>query len=106
MSIRPNYYGGSDSVYEVFKVIDAWGLDFYRGNALKYIARAGKKVSRTGRRKAEIEDLRKAITYLEQSIEKLNLEIPKSQIEDEYVHEDKNRNNDTVFTLLGLRNDF
>lgn len=77
MNIRPNYYGGPDSTYEVFKVIDAWGLDFYRGNALKYIARAGKKVSRTGKKKSEIEDLKKAVTYLEQSIailEKLNSE--------------------------------
>jgi hypothetical protein len=39
-------------------VIDDWGLDFYRGNAVKYIARAGRKGS-------AVEDINKAIHYLE-----------------------------------------
>ena len=43
---RPNHYGGKDSTYEVFNVLEAWKLDkdFYLGNVLKYLARAGKKV--------------------------------------------------------------
>ena len=42
---RPKYYGGKDSTYEVFNVLEAWKLDkdFYLGNVVKYLARAGKK---------------------------------------------------------------
>lgn len=43
--------------YEVIDVIEAWGLDFRLANAVKYIARQGKKGS--GR-----EDLDKAIWYI------------------------------------------
>jgi hypothetical protein len=59
---HPPHYGG-DTVYEVIKVIEAWKLGFHLGNAVKYIARAGKKD------KAKvIEDLRKAIWYIERFI--------------------------------------
>jgi succinate dehydrogenase/fumarate reductase cytochrome b subunit len=59
---HPTHYGG-DTVYEVIKVIEAWKLGFHLGNAVKYIARAGKKD------KAKvIEDLRKAIWYIERFI--------------------------------------
>lgn len=51
--------------YEAIKVIDAWGLDFYLGNALKYISRAGLKD-----KDKEIEDLQKAIWYIQKFIEK------------------------------------
>ncbi len=45
--LRPEHYGGADSTYEVFKVLEAWNLDkdFYLGNVIKYVARAGKKNS-------------------------------------------------------------
>lgn len=59
--IRPNYY--KSGVLEAFDVIDAFELDFNLGNAFKYIARAGKKDSK-------VEDLRKAVTYLNREIEK------------------------------------
>lgn len=62
---HPNHYGGSDNPYEAIKVIEAWGLDFNLGNAVKYIARADKK----GKKR---EDLQKAVWYLERVIEKLN----------------------------------
>lgn len=45
-----------------FDVIDAWGLDFYEGSALKYLARHKKKNGR--------EDLEKAIHYIELTIER------------------------------------
>ena len=61
---HPAHYGG-DSVYETIKVIDAWRLDFCLGNAVKYISRAGKK----GPEK-RIEDLRKAIWYIQHEIER------------------------------------
>jgi hypothetical protein len=65
---RPSHYGGKDSVYEVFNVLEAWGLDkdFYLGNVIKYVARAGKK-SRT----TEKEDLQKALVYLQRRIDTL-----------------------------------
>lgn len=53
---RPAHYSRGRE-YEPIDVIDAWGLGFNTGNALKYIARAGRKGD------AE-EDLHKAIWYL------------------------------------------
>ena len=65
---RPNYYGGKDNQYEVFKVLEAWGLDkdFYLGNVVKYVARAGKKNTLK-----EKEDLQKALVYLQRRIDSL-----------------------------------
>lgn len=59
--IRPDYYKSGG--LEAFDVIDAFDLDFNLGNAFKYIARAGKKGDK-------VEDLRKAVTYLNREIEK------------------------------------
>jgi hypothetical protein len=63
---HPQHYGGENNVYEAIKVIDAWGLDndFYLGNAVKYLSRAGKKDD-------TVQDLKKAIWYIEKKIEKL-----------------------------------
>jgi hypothetical protein len=65
---RPDYYGGKDNTYEVFKVLDAWELDkdFYLGNVIKYVARAGKK-----NKFKEKEDLQKALVYLQRRIDSL-----------------------------------
>ena len=65
---RPDYYGGKDNPYEVFNVLEAWELDkdFYLGNVIKYVARAGKKNKST-----EKEDLQKALVYLQRRIESL-----------------------------------
>ena len=63
---HPSHYGGQDSVYEVIKVIDAWDLGFSLGNTVKYISRAGKKDP-----SKEIEDLKKAMFYLQHHIEQL-----------------------------------
>lgn len=38
---HPAHYGGAENVYEVIKVIEAWGLGFCLGNAVKYIERGG-----------------------------------------------------------------
>lgn len=48
--------------YEPRKVIADWGLNFNLGNAVKYLARAGRKGDK-------IEDLRKAIQYIEFEID-------------------------------------
>lgn len=63
---HPDHYGGADDPYEVIKVIRAWGLGFDLGNAVKYIARAGKKNP-----EKHIEDLEKAVFYLQDEIKHL-----------------------------------
>lgn len=67
---HPAHYGGADNPYEAIKVIDAWGLGFCLGNAVKYIARAGKKDDR-------LEDLKKARWYLDHEIERIEKENSK-----------------------------
>lgn len=57
-----HYIGGRQ--YEPRKVIMDWDLDFYLGNVVKYISRAGRKGD-------VIEDLKKAKQYLEWEIEYL-----------------------------------
>ena len=59
---HPNHYGGEDNLYEAIKVIDAWDLGFSLGNTVKYISRAGKKDK-------ELQDLKKALWYLQHHIE-------------------------------------
>jgi hypothetical protein len=64
---HPQHYGGENNTYEAIKVIEAWNLDFCLGNAVKYISRAGKKdVSK------ELEDLNKAVWYLNRRIEQIS----------------------------------
>jgi hypothetical protein len=65
---HPEHYGGKENIYEVVKVCEAWGLDkdAYIFNVVKYVARAGKKDS-----SKEIEDLKKAMFYLNRRIERL-----------------------------------
>lgn len=61
---HPYHYGGENSPYEAIKVIDAWGLGFSLGNAIKYICRAGKKENNS-----RLQDLEKAQWYLQHEIE-------------------------------------
>lgn len=49
---------------EPIDVIKAWGLDFCKGNVIKYVARAGRK---TG--ESEYSDLHKAMNYLRLALE-------------------------------------
>jgi len=60
---HPPHYGGADNTYEAIKVIEAWGLGFNLGNAVKYVSRAGKKTPAT-----LCEDLKKARWYLDREI--------------------------------------
>jgi hypothetical protein len=64
---HPDHYGG-DNTYEAIKVIEAWNLDFSLGNTIKYISRAGKKD-----KAKEIEDLKKALWYLDRKIKTLEI---------------------------------
>lgn len=73
---HPSHYGGKSNPYEAIKVIEAlgWGEGFNRGNALKYLIRAGKKKGAQDHADGvtkEVEDLRKAAWYLDREIERL-----------------------------------
>jgi hypothetical protein len=48
--------------YDVIDFIKDYGLNFNRGNVIKYLARSGKKDN-------ELQDLRKALDYLQREIE-------------------------------------
>lgn len=61
---RPKHY--CDGKIEVIDFIEDKQLNFCRGNAVKYIARAGKKNKST-----EIQDLEKAVWYLQHEINTL-----------------------------------
>jgi hypothetical protein len=63
---HPQHYGGESNTYEVIKVIEALEMDFHLGNTFKYIVRAGKKGS-----DKEIQDLEKALWYLQRKIDLL-----------------------------------
>ena len=67
-AVRPAHYGGAGNAYEVFNVLEAWNLDkdFYLGNVIKYIVRAGKKDPAKTK-----EDLEKALVYLRRRIDSL-----------------------------------
>lgn len=56
---HPSHYNTGS--IEVIDAIESWDLDFHLGNAVKYIARSEYKDSL-------IEDLKKAIWYLERKI--------------------------------------
>lgn len=47
--------------YDIIDVCKDYALNFNRGNIIKYVARAGKK-------KGELQDLRKALDYLQREI--------------------------------------
>jgi len=61
---HPKHY--TTGKIEVIEFIEDKELGFHLGNAIKYIIRAGKK-----NRETEIEDLQKAIWYVERRIKNL-----------------------------------
>lgn len=61
---HPSHY--TDGKIEVIDFIEDKQLNFHRGNAVKYISRAGKKNS-----EKEIEDLEKAAWYINREIQRL-----------------------------------
>lgn len=62
---HPSHYL-KNTGHEVIDVINAWELNFSLGNAIKYIARAGRKDPNK-----EIEDLEKAKYYIEMQIDNI-----------------------------------
>lgn len=67
---HPNHYHGADNPYEAIKVIEAWDLNFRLGNTVKYISRAGRKDPNK-----TVEDLEKALWYLQREIERIKEKI-------------------------------
>lgn len=61
----PPHYHQENPMYEPAKVIRAWGLSWALGDAVKYIARAGRKGDKA-------EDLRKAIWYITDEIDAID----------------------------------
>ena len=66
---HPTHYGGEDNPFEPIKIIEGLNLDFHIGNSLKYMLRAGKKNP-----EKEVEDLEKAVWYLQRKIKKIQKE--------------------------------
>jgi len=64
---KPSHY--TDGGIETIDFIEAKGLDFNLGNAVKYISRAGKKDP-----SKKVEDLEKARWYLNREIARLSIE--------------------------------
>lgn len=62
--INPNHY--KQGKFEVIEIIEDQKLNYHRGNAIKYICRAGRKDPTK-----EVEDLKKAIWYIERDIKRL-----------------------------------
>ncbi len=63
----PHYTDGRDPVYEPRLVIDAWGLSYHTGSAVKYLSRAGRK----GGPADHIRDLEKAREFIRFEIDRL-----------------------------------
>lgn len=61
----PSHY--TDGKIEVIDYIEDKNLNYHRGNAIKYISRAGKKD-----KNKEVEDLQKAIWYLNREINRIS----------------------------------
>jgi hypothetical protein len=61
---HPKHYR-SESGFEAIDVIEAWNLSFNLGNVIKYICRADLK-------KNDLEDLKKAVFYLEREIKNVS----------------------------------
>lgn len=68
MGARDRQVGGShyDGKIQPWDIIDEWQLDYYEGNALKYLLRD---------KKDRLEDLEKAKHYIEKKIEMVKAEM-------------------------------
>ena len=78
---HPSYY--ADGKIEVIEFIEDKNFGYCLGNAIKYISRAGKKS-----RETEIQDLQKAVWYINRRIQKLseqqkavNAKLPETKTE-------------------------
>lgn len=74
---NPPHYG--EGAYQTIMVIEAWGLNYRLGNAVKYISRADRKGK-------QLEDLKKAAWYLNREIAALEAEQEKQEDRREFGH--------------------
>ena len=75
--VNPDHYK-SDTGYEVIDIIEHFKLNFSRGNVIKYTLRAGKKDEAGYSDVAkEVEDLKKAVWYLQREIKRLEKDSAK-----------------------------
>jgi hypothetical protein len=63
------HYENKEGKYDVIDFCSHYGLNFNRGNVVKYVARAGKKTQNP------IADLEKAKDYIERELEILRNEL-------------------------------
>lgn len=91
--MRKGYYMDGRR-YEPVDVIRDWGLNFNLGNAVKYVARLGRK----GTRGQVIEDLNKAIDYLIHEKEWL---ITEQNIEEAFAIDEAKQNKVYPSTAYG-----
>ena len=73
---HPSHY--TDGKIEVIDFIEDKRLNYHRGNALKYLCRAGKKDP-----EKEVEDLQKAVWYINREIQRLETQKQKDAREAE-----------------------
>ena len=73
MVSHPQHYQVDDMTYEPIKVINAWNLNFNIGSAVKYLARYKKKFN-------AIEDLKKAIFYIQDEINHLEKNTKQNEV--------------------------
>ena len=73
---HPSHY--TDGSIEVIDFIEDKKLNYHRGNALKYLCRAGKKDPAK-----EVEDLQKAVWYINREIQRLETQKQKDAREAE-----------------------
>ena len=69
----PHYKRGT---IEPFHIIRDWDLDYYWGNVLKYMCRAGHKVGED-----ELDDVRKAIAFLKEKEKRMLIERGKPGVQ-------------------------
>ena len=75
---HPSHY--TDGSIEVIDFIEDKRLNYHRGNALKYLCRAGKKDP-----EKEVEDLQKAVWYINREIQRLETQKQKDAREAELM---------------------
>ena len=71
---REAYYGNGRQVIDI---IEQYGIGFHLGNAIKYLARAGKKPGNP-----IIDEVRKSLGYMERRKEKMGATLSTKIIED------------------------
>lgn len=67
--MNKSYYADGRK-FEPIEVINDWGLNFNLGNAVKYIARAGRKTVNP------VPDLEKAVDYIQYEIDRRKRGLP------------------------------